>query len=924
MSAATPPELFEPLLEWCSDTDADVANSPDRSDTLVLRSDSSAIVLVGTAADTDPHTPDLVQRARNRACEHDTPLFATANANDLFVFRADGSATAPTDLDCRHYDLCDSALDTVIPEVLDERATDDGWKTESDEELLLGRLQSFHRSVVSVYESQIAERVHTDEQFHDLFVAWARENQYPDELPDATGTVRIAAQQYAYFRINRILCYELLRRQDRSLDGLVDGCSTADAEGRLADRFESATARYGHDAVFRVDSEFLQAISDDERTRCRWQDFIESIQREPIDSADPDILRQLYERLASASERDTLGQFYTPERIGTILAGWAIQSADDRVLDPCCGPGALTVPASSRLADIGRASDSATVGGVTAVDIEAFPLQLTALNLRLRSTDDAVASSYHADFFDLEPGSVPDVPRSSDRQIAAESGPTTLGRFDATVANPPYVRQEEISAQREHLQAHLTAFDPGASSTADTPVLDRRSDLYCYFLSHATQFLDDGARLAWIVPTKWLTADYGPSFQQFLFDHYRVEAVVGFPTRLFEDALVDTVLLLAQRREHEPARLATRTNFVRLTEPCSPKTVLDIVERDHEIPANSSVSIETTHRSRTVAVRQSTLVERLGQKLQPYLTAPALYLAVAEREDCRPLSELATITRGVKTGANPIFVLDEATIERYDIEERFCRPAIKSVRAVDGFEYTAGDAERWLLDLGEYVADLDANSVRTATAVRAALRADGYDGVCSYLSWAAEQPARENSSLDANEPWFNMGSLADETAPILCPQAMDTRRFVFGTDGTVVPSNRFLLVDPIAAVDETLLLGLLNSSLAQIVVESHGRVTGGGAINLAGSDLETVRVPDPELLSAEQATAISDGFERLVGGDQSGRDAIDRAVIDALDLGRSVAELQELSQALKRIRQVDETPERDIAAIESTLDLTIE
>ncbi|MFC6722556.1 class I SAM-dependent DNA methyltransferase [Natrialbaceae archaeon GCM10025896] len=744
MSAAAS-QLFEPLLEWSADESAvDIVDSPDQSDTLLLRSDSADFLLVGTTVDTDPHTPDLVQRAHSRAREYDAELFATANANDLFVFRTDGSRTAPADLDRRHYDLHDSALDTVVPAVLDESVAGDGWKTEPFEAFLLGRLQSFHWSLVSVYQDRIETRIHSDEQFQNLFAAWAHDNQYPSELPDVTRTVRIAAKQYAYLRINRILCYELLRQVDGSLDPLIEGCPPSRIDDQFADQFESAVTEYGYDAICRIDSVFLQAIPDDERTRCRWHSFIESLGREPIGSADPDILRRLYEQLHSQSERDSLGQFYTPEKIGTILAGWAIQSAEDRVLDPCSGPGALTVPASRRLGELGPASDSAPADGVTAVDIQAFPLQLTALNLRLRTTGSSATglSTANADFFDLDPGTDPDTPQSVDRRVGFDgaSGSTTLGRFDATVANPPYVRQEDISAQRAHFRAHLAAFDPDASSTAGAPLLDRRSDLYCYFLSHATQFLDEGGRLAWIVPTKWLTADYGPSFQQFLFDRYSVEAVVGFPTRLFEDALVDTVLLLAERRESESERLATNTNFVRLTEPCSPDTVLEIINSDYEIPDDSSLTVETTPESRTVVVRQSTLVERLGQKLQPYLTAPALYLALSERDDVCSLSELATITRGVKTGANPIFVLDGATIETHGIDDRFCRPAIKSVRAVDGFEYTASDAERWLLDLGGYVTSLDVDDP-TATAVRAALREEGIRR-CLLVSLVGRRPAR--------------------------------------------------------------------------------------------------------------------------------------------------------------------------------------
>ncbi|MFB9806032.1 hypothetical protein ACFFQF_12280 [Haladaptatus pallidirubidus] len=299
------------------------------------------------------------------------------------------------------------------------------------------------------------------------------------------------------------------------------------------------------------------------------------------------------------------------------------------------------------------------------------------------------------------------------------------------------------------------------------------------------------------------------------------------------------------------------------------------------------------------------------EKNQQYITAPTLYTAVLEHEETIPLSDIAAITRGKKTGANPIFILDADTVRARTIDDRFLRPAVKSVKELDGYEHAAADAEKWMLDMDDYVSEVaselafestSGTSGNLAASVTSALKRDGYDGVLSYLRWAERQPSRSNKSVELNDPWFNTGSLDDDTAPIVCPQAMDTHRFFARTDEKIVASNRFLLVRP-TAIDSALLLGLLNSSLSKIVIESHGRVTGGGAINLSSSDLRTLRVVNPDSLTDEQKEAVRNGFETLAGGDESGRDDIDDVVSFVLGLDLRIDEMREIARTLKLARR---------------------
>jgi hypothetical protein len=153
---------------------------------------------------------------------------------------------------------------------------------------------------------------------------------------------------------------------------------------------------------------------------------------------------------------------------------------------------------------------------------------------------------------------------------------------------------------------------------------------------------------------------------------------------------------------------------------------------------------------------------------------------------------------------------------------------------------------------------------------------------------------------------------------------MDTRR-VFARCADVVPSNRFLLVTP-TACDPLLFLGLANASLTQIAVESHGRVTGGGAVNLAASDLRSLPVPDPAAIAPGRAEAIRDAARRLLAGDAGARGTVDRELVAALDLDVRPAALAQVSAHLKRARRGDgrkaEHYRDALAAIERQADLT--
>lgn len=918
--------LFSSLKDYISENESEFNEPIGEEKTgsgfidIFLPSDlREGVVIEVKRGDIDPHSYEVIKQGHRYARDKGVTLFATANQNDVFLFRRTETATSITELDRTHYDLRRLSLQQFFEQFLEDiKELQEGrGQVYQFDDLIISRLRSFHTSIYPTYQELINREFDENEEFKQQLIEWARENDYPFKYPDVERTFKIAAQQYAYLLMNRVVFYELVREQKVEtesgfrLNQIYGGVSVDKLDQHLEDCFQSIMEEIDYEAIFKNDNEFFEYIPENDLTRKRLHSFTRSIEEEPLRDISVDVAGQIYQELIPIEERKELGQFYTPDEIGSILSSWAIQSSDDRFLDPCSGSGSITVEAYKRIAELDGLSHEEIIHNITAVDINKFPLHLTALNLATRNIHQPTNElfAYHADFFDLDS----DTKRLQSSRLgvrgeAAEGSNDPIGKFDATAANPPYVRQEYLYPNRDHFREHLKEF--GSSSKQEyydgKKEIDGRSDLYCYFLTHVTSFLREGGRLAWIVPTKWMVADYGPSLQRFLFDHYKIEAVVGFRKRVFQSALVDTVLLMMEHCKDPEERKNTETNFVRINSPIDPDDAIRVIDRDYNIPDDSFMKIHSRPNYRTIAVDQSYLMENVGEKLHHYINAPALYTAVLEHNDTVPLSDIAGITRGKKTGANPIFILDEDEIRSRNVESEFLRPAIKSVKEVDGFDHTPDDAERWMLDMNEYVDEVTSMSGFGSTSdledrVLGSLRTDGYDGVLSYLQWAENQSSRTNKSIQNHEPWFNMGSLENELAPIICPQAMDTRLFFFKTDQDIIPSNRFLLIKPHG--DPELLLGLLNSSITKIVIESHGRVTGGGAINLSGSDLRSLRVLNPDSLSDEQASKVRHGFEKLTEGNEEGLNDIDQVFIEALDLDVTTDGVQRMAETIKQARR---------------------
>lgn len=852
-----------------------------------------------------PLDVDVIRQARDYADAKNVEYFATCNSRDFFLFHYTGQVDVAEIpyyyLDFRDVDVSDPSLSSRIPTILNavQSLTEQGTLPQQGErDRIVGLLRSFHDAIWPTFRALAREAYGTDPGFTDTFDGWVHENDYASL--DEGEQFELAAKQYAYLVANKILFYEVVREQTPepvetesgyALDSLVEGVSESGIERHIARQFETIQEEIDYEPVFDEGSSLFAEFPHNAKTRTAIRNLLGSMEAKRISRIDEDLLGELYEELIPASERKALGQFYTHPDIAEAICNWAVQRRDGdlpRVLDPASGSGTFAVEAYHRLQEVApTAGHQEIVDSIVAVDVNRFPLHLTALNLSSRNIREKTSRlhTYNDSFFNLYP--------RSERIPDDGDGGEALGTFDAVVANPPYIRQENLYPTKQHFRQHLRAYGSGASNgyESGSKQLSKKSDAYVYFVSHALQFLREGGRLGFIIPTKWLTTKYGEAFQEFLYDQAKVHAVVGFSDRAFS-ALVDTVVLFVERCADEDARRETVTDFVRVKERLSPETLASVAGSRRSVPAGKLFDIETRETHRVVSVPQRYLDDQGGQKLGYYLYGPGPFIPLVDSEKMRRLDAFADVSFGNKTGNNGFFLLDEADVAQWDVDDRFLQPAIRSIRDMDSLRLE--ETEQYLLDFGAYVDEVESSrrGLRStsdlAEEVKARLREDGYHSTLRYLEYGEESGVPDGRTVSQHTPWFNLGTLL--VPDVLHPVFYNERVFTVANGGGFAPTNAIQCIDVTAHGD--VLPAILNSTIYKIMLELWGRHEGGGALQLLTYEVSSVPVPNPEAMSSSVREEVARAGRALVEGEAGAQDDLDALLLEFLDLELSPADLQ--------------------------------
>lgn len=425
------------------------------------------------------------------------------------------------------------------------------------------------------------------------------------------------------------------------------------------------------------------------------------------------------------------------------------------------------------------------------------------------------------------------------------------GGFDAVIGNPPYVRQETLGLHfKNYVETHYKTF----AGTAD---------LFTYFIEKGVSLLRQNGVYSVIVSNKWLLANYGKPLRNWL-KQQGVEEIIDFgDLPVFKGATAYPLILRIRR--------------------ASPS--------------------ETFHFKKVETLKFSSLPEYLGEERfqieTEFLDENGWNLVPRETQTLlrkilqrgKPLGEFVgnKIYRGVLTGLNEAFVIDEETRERLIQEDPRSEEVIKPFLAGREVKrYGTLTPVNYLIFFPKGVTNQSANSKSNAKKWFETT----YPAIANHLEPFKN---RAEKRCDKGDYWWELRACdyygAFEQPKIIYPNICKRPEFTLDLDGNYANQKTFII-----AVLDLYLLGLLNSKIFHFLFSYQLPKLRGGFYEpsyvffkhfpirvIDSSDPADVRRHDELVQSVEQMLSLNKRLQKVGGSTNSRQREMLERQISSLD-----------------------------------------
>jgi len=392
-------------------------------------------------------------------------------------------------------------------------------------------------------------------------------------------------------------------------------------------------------------------------------------------------------------------------------------------------------------------------------------------------------------------------------------------RADYVLGNPPYIRLENLPADRN------------AAYRQACPTMRGRSDIFVGFIELGLRLLAPGGVLGFIVADRWMRNQYGANLRNLVADDFSVEAVVEMhDVDAFEEPVsAYPAITVIRKAEQESVLVASTTSSFGETDADALRTW------------DASDSGRPLQSSSLSAARLPGWFN--GEESWPWGTPEQLALVADLERRLPPLEDIKTGTRvgiGLATGADKVYLTKDPDL----VEPERLLPLAMARDLTNGSISWSGTflVNPWE-DTG--LVDLD-----RWPRLRAYLEENG-DRVRARHT-ARKTPNRWHKTIDRVTP----GLL--ERPKLLLPEMKAAAHPVLD-EGNYYPHHNLYHITS-TGWDLEVLGGLMLSDFTNLFVGSYCVKMRGGCYRFQAQYLRKVRVPPIDMLSSSDRRALARAF----------------------------------------------------------------
>ncbi|KZN40306.1 N-6 DNA methylase [Pseudoalteromonas luteoviolacea] len=408
--------------------------------------------------------------------------------------------------------------------------------------------------------------------------------------------------------------------------------------------------------------------------------------------------------LHSLPKKKELGAYYTPPELSQILADWAIHGPDENILEPSFGGCGFFESSIVRLKGLGCKKPEDRLFGVD-IDSQAFDILSSKFGKVINTKKRFILD----DFIRVNP---------NDFSVAL---------FDVILGNPPYVSMHNMT-----LEQRKSCDDVLANSDFVQYSIGRNASLWAFFLLHSLSFLNEGGRVAWVLPSSLLHADYAVKLLAVHQKHFTQIKVIKLAERFFkaEGAEETSIVLVADgftKEAHDAKGLIIHS-------------VNNLAELVNCIGADEEANTAEIKDYKFNVISQE---------------ARLTYSQITSSPHAKPLGYYADVKIGMVTGANNYFVVNKNTIDEHSLPAECLKPVVGRFSSLMGVAH--GKRQQNLIQKDGHRAFLVCPTEEQMS--------DLDSPVAKYLSQLSKEEIGGNKTFKKRPNWFAPGWGIDGVIP---------------------------------------------------------------------------------------------------------------------------------------------------------------
>jgi adenine-specific DNA methylase len=480
--------------------------------------------------------------------------------------------------------------------------------------------------------------------------------------------------------------------------------------------------------------------------------------------------------IAHETEQKLRGAYYTPAPLALFLTKYVLKNKCEKILEPSCGDGAFFKAIQTNFPDNNFF--------LTGIELDAGEAEKASRELKRTNINGKIISGDFLEWY-LKNTHLADC-------------------FDAVIGNPPFIRYQYLSETKQILTEKI--FEQLNLK------FTKHTNAWIPFILISIELLKPAGRLGMVVPSEIFNVIYAQGLREYLGKTCSEITIMDPDDIWFDSTLQGAVLLLVEKKKN--SRDTTKgLGIVR-------------VHGFNFCDENPERFLKNVTRINGHTIEDKWTVAFLSD------SEYSLLQKIKEKNYVKPFSNIASADVGIVTGANDFFLVDQKTVDEYDLQE-FAHPMFGRSEHCPGILYTR-DVHKKNIREGL------PSSFLWITKEKAQLTKKQRE----YISLGEMKSLHTRYKCRIREPWYTVPSVYSTQIGML-KRSHDMPRLILNKAGAYTTDTSYRITADYISND--LFVFSFINSLTALSAEIEGRSYGGGVLELVPSEINKLLIPIPQI-----------------------------------------------------------------------------